>query len=160
MRLKVAIAAAVLMLACSGKLYGQNIAVTHTTVTIPSQAPPANTVNPACVGSTTAPHCFIATWTAPTTHTDGTAITGALTYDLLRATVTNGVVGSFTAVLSGISGTGAEDDTVVGGVTYEYEVIAHEAANSNPSAPSATSAAVVVPQAAPNPTSAPTGSAH
>jgi hypothetical protein len=119
-----------------------------------------NTVNPACTGSTNAPHCWIGTWTAPTTHTDGTPITGALTYDLLRATVTNGVAGPFTPVLSGIVGTSAEDDTIVGGATYEYEVLVHEAGDATPSAASAPSIAAVVPVAPPSPTNAPTGVVH
>jgi hypothetical protein len=155
------------VLASCGVLSAQDkkqIAPAFFTITIPTAQAAAGqgSINPLCPGSTTAPHCWIGTWTAPTVHTDNTPIptSNVLTYDLLRATVTNGTAGAFAPVLTGISALTAEDDTVVGGQTYEYEIVVHEATNPNASLPSAASVAFLVPQAAPLPTSAPTGIVH
>lgn len=123
--------------------------------TIPADGAPLapNTVNPLCPGSTNAPHCWIGTWVAPTLHTDNTPITTPLVYDVQRAEVVNGVVGTpITITTVPTSALTIEDDTVVATHTYVFTVTAHETINgvtatSNPS----NQVTAVVSTAPPNP---------
>ena len=71
---------------------------------------------------------ILVTVTLPTTRSDGTAVpAGSVSeVDILRAIVTGGVAGPFTALASVTANLGGPtvtyvDNTVVAGVTYEYE---------------------------------------
>jgi hypothetical protein len=72
-------------------------------------------------------HSILVTVTLPTTRADGTALAPSdlSEVDILRATVTGGVVGAFAplASITAISGPAVTfiDSSVVDGQTYEYE---------------------------------------
>ena len=69
-------------------------------------------------------------WTAPTTHTDSTPITGTLTYNVYRSTTT----GTEVLFISGVAGSPFVDSGLTPGVTYFYQVTALESGNPNESA--------------------------
>jgi hypothetical protein len=119
--------------------------VTFAPVTVPPQVPQPSK----CVNS--APHCTKESWTAPTSHVDGSQISGPITYDVFRSTVSGGPYTKVTA--APISTVTFEDDTVQGGNTYFYVVVAY-ADNTGPSANSNETAAIVIPLSPVNP---PTG---
>src|SRR5208283_1368681 len=91
--------------------------VARFSVTIPATAAAQSN----CSG--TAIHCAKLTWVAPTKRTDGTTITGAISYTMLRASVSGG---PYTQIATTIATASYEDDTVTGGATYYYVVTATE----------------------------------
>lgn len=126
---------------------GQHVIATKTfaPVTVSMAVPAVNV----CAGG--APHCVSLSWVAPTANTDGSAIAGAVTYDVMRATVSGG---PYTKVTTApISTVTFEDDTVLGGATYFYIVVAYGNNSTSPSANS-NQASVALPQSPINP---PTG---
>ena len=97
----------------------KSIAIMTTVVSVPAKAAPTG----ACAGAFV--HCVTLTWNAPTANTDGSPITGTLSYSVYRATSVSGVIGAFSQVGTSAS-VSYEDDTVVSGTTYVYQVTATE----------------------------------
>ncbi|HET6248506.1 MAG TPA: PA14 domain-containing protein, partial [Tepidisphaeraceae bacterium] len=61
-------------------------------------------------------------------------------YDVLRATVVNGVAGTFSAVATGLTSTTYSDTTTAANTNYQYEIVARNVADPSGAAPSSTSA--------------------
>jgi len=161
---------AILLFATVASAQKKDIAPSFQIVSIPDghvaiQAP-GNSVNPACPGSATAPHCVTLTWTAPVAFSDGSAFPAGsmLTHDVSRATFANGVTGTFTQLTTTpLTVAAYEDDNVVAGQTYIYEAVSHLVLNSavvSTSAASAPSNQNVIPFPPLNPPSAPLGIPH
>jgi fibronectin type 3 domain-containing protein len=94
-------------------------------------------------------HQVVLTWTAPTT---GDAPTS---YDVKRAPVTAGVVGTFASIASPEpTATTYTDTAVVAGQEYAYEVCSVNAAGESTPCPDIT---VTIPVSAPNPPTGLTG---
>lgn len=96
-------------------------------------------------------HKVILTWTAPTVGDP------PVSYDVKRATVTNKVAGPFVSIASPEpTATTYEDDTVVAGGDYQYEVSSVNAAGESSPCPDVE---VVIPLGIPNPPTALIGTA-
>ena len=81
-------------------------------VAVPAGDPPQG----ACAAG--APHCAQLTWVNPTTHTDGSPITGTITADVFRATVTAGVAGAYVKIAAApVSVAAYEEDAVTAGTS-------------------------------------------
>lgn len=91
------------------------------------------------------------TWTAPTTRTDGSALTGAVTYKVYRGSSAAAVASSTTALATVSAGTAYTDTTAPAGTQF-YAVSTVDSAGVE--GPKANAVSVVIPVAPPSP---PTG---
>lgn len=71
------------------------------------------------------------TWVAPTQNTDGTAVSGVLTYDVYMSTG-----GAFTKIASALTTTGYAETNLPAGIPCIYVIANESGANTIPSPPS------------------------
>jgi hypothetical protein len=79
------------------------------------------------------------TWTAPTKNTDGSAITGTLTYTLFQGPT----AGPFVQVATGLSGTSSTVTSTAAGNCFALAAVETQGATSTASAPSPTVCALI-----------------
>jgi hypothetical protein len=110
-------------------------------ITVPVSPAPTG----ACAGSVA--HCITIAWTPSTKDTQGNALTGTLTYDVLRSTTSGSGYTKITAAPT--SSTTYEDDTATPGQTYYYVVVANmtigTAVSTSANSPQASATALPIP---------------